>query len=102
MAVLQASSPDKQLLKLDFVRTVMNTQFNFTLKTDDDCFVDVEAIIKVKVLNFKFITNLAVRVPVDLIQFASFYLFVFNHFMILNMDGITIDLSIWHSRNSVT
>lgn len=41
----------------------MNTQFNFTLKTDDDCFVDVEAIIRVRVLCFKNITNPAARLP---------------------------------------
>lgn len=35
----------KKLLKF-YNWTVRNTQFNFTLKTDDDCFVDVEAIIR--------------------------------------------------------
>ncbi|XP_020613376.1 UDP-GalNAc:beta-1,3-N-acetylgalactosaminyltransferase 2-like [Orbicella faveolata] len=42
----------KKLLKF-YNWTVKNTQFNFTLKTDDDCFVDVEAIIKVRVLYFE-------------------------------------------------
>ena len=32
----------------------MNTQFNFTLKTDDDCLVDMEAIMRVMVLCFKY------------------------------------------------
>ena len=32
----------------------MNTQFNFTLKTDDDCLVDMEAIMRVMVLCFNY------------------------------------------------
>ena len=34
-----------------------NLQFSFTLKTDDDCFVNVEAIIAVSVCNVLFISS---------------------------------------------
>ena len=34
-----------------------NLQFSFTLKTDDDCFVNVEAIIAVSVCNVFFISS---------------------------------------------
>lgn len=36
-------------------RAVRNTKFNFTLKTDDDCFVDVEAIVRVRTVIITFI-----------------------------------------------
>lgn len=38
------------------LRVALNMKFNFTLKTDDDCFVHLESIVEVKV-DFKLSCN---------------------------------------------
>lgn len=57
-----------------------NLQFSFTLKTDDDCFVNVEAIIRVSVCNVSFISlfvlNKLVLVPLCTHHFGVFMLHV--------------------------
>ena len=78
----------------------MNTQFNFTLKTDDDCFVDVEAITRVRVLCFKGITNPTARLPaVSFIQLLpNKRIFLYFSFQELNDMKLRGKERIWWSR----